>query len=179
MFERLFDFIANSWNILRPVVVVTDFESGVILRFGRYQRVITPGLHWKIPLAENAIITSTVITTMALRPQTLTTKDDLNIVLSAIVKYNISDVRTYLLDIWDSADVINDLTLGAIRKIVASVDYMDLRGHLIEEEVLNTIKNEASRYGVDIHKVTFSDLGKVRSLRLITNESLELMNNQK
>ena len=27
-------------------------------------------------------------------------------------------------------------------------------------------------YGVDIHKVTFSDLGKIRSLRLITNESL-------
>jgi regulator of protease activity HflC (stomatin/prohibitin superfamily) len=173
MFERVFDFIANSWNILRPVVVVTDFEGGVILRFGRFNREITPGLHWKFPLAENAMITSIVITTMALRPQTLTTKDDLTIVLSAIVKYHISDVRTYLLDIWDSADVINDLTLGAIRKIVASVNYKDLRGHLIEEEVLKTIKNEASRYGVSIQKVTFSDLGKVRSLRLITNESLE------
>lgn len=174
MFERLFDFIANSWNIIRPVVVVDDYEGGVILRFGRYNRGITPGLHWKIPLVENAIVTSTVITTMALRPQTLTTKDDLTIVLSAIVKYDISDVRTYLLDIWDSADVINDLTLGAIRAIVASVDYKDLRGDLIEKEVLNTIKSEASRYGVNIHKVTFSDLGKVRSLRLITNEPSEL-----
>jgi len=28
---------------------------------------------------------------------------------------------------------------------------------------------------VEIHKVTFSDLGKVRSLRLITNESSELI----
>jgi regulator of protease activity HflC (stomatin/prohibitin superfamily) len=112
---------------------------------------------------------------MALRPQTLTTKDDLTIVLSAIVKYHISDVRAYLLDIWDSADVINDLTLGAIREIVASVDYQELRGNLIEEEVLKTIKDEASRYGVDIHKVTFSDLGKVRSLRLITNEPSELI----
>jgi len=170
MFERVFDFIANSWNILRPIVVVTDFEGGVILRFGRYNREIKPGIHWKYPLADNAMITSVVTTTMALRPQTLTTKDDLTIVLSAIVKYHISDVRSYLLDIWDSADVINDLTLGAIRKIVASVDYEDLQGHLIEEEVLSIIKNDASRYGVDIHKVTFSDLGKVRSLRLITNE---------
>ena len=93
MFERVLDFIAASWNILRPLVVVSDFEGGVILRFGRYNRVITPGLHWKIPLAENAIVTSTVITTMALRPQTLTTKDDLTLVLSAIVKYHM-DARS-------------------------------------------------------------------------------------
>jgi regulator of protease activity HflC (stomatin/prohibitin superfamily) len=175
MFERVLDFIANSWNILRPVIVVSDFEGGVILRFGRFNREIKPGLHWKFPLADNAMVTSTVITTMALRPQTLTTRDDLTIVLSAIVKYHISDVRTYLLDIWDSADVLNDLTLGAIRKIVASVNYKDLRGDLIEAEVLKTIKNEASRYGVDIHKVTFSDLGKVKSLRLITNEPSQLI----
>jgi regulator of protease activity HflC (stomatin/prohibitin superfamily) len=175
MFERVLDFVAASWNLLRPLLVISDFEGGVILRFGRYNREITPGLHWKIPLADNAIVTSTVTTTMALRPQTLTTKDDLTIVVSAIVKYHISDVRAYLLDIWDSADVINDLTLGSIREIVASVDYKDLRGHLIEEEVLQAIKDEASRYGVDIHKVTFSDFGKVRSLRLITNESSELI----
>ena len=175
MFERVLYFIAASWNILRPALVVSDFEGGVVLRFGRYNREISPGLNWKIPLADNAIITSTVTTTMALRPQTLTTKDDLTIVLSAIVKYHISDVRAYLLDIWDSADVLNDLTLGANREIVASVNYEDLRGNLIEEEVLTTIRDEASRYGVDIHKVTFSDLGKVRSLRLITNDSSELI----
>lgn len=175
MFERVLDFVAASWNILRPLLVVSDYEGGVVLRFGRYNREITPGLNWKIPLADNAIITSTVTTTMALRPQTLTTQDDLTIVLSAIVKYHISDVRAYLLDIWDSADVLNDLTLGAIREIIASVNYEDLRGSLIEEEVLKTIKDEASRYGVDIHKVTFSDLGKVRSLRLITNEPSELI----
>lgn len=175
MFERVLDFIAASWNILRPLLVVSDYEGGVVLRFGRYNREIAPGLNWKIPLADNAIITSTVTTTMALRPQTLTTQDDLTIVLSAIVKYHISDVRAYLLDIWDSADVLNDLTLGAIREIIASVNYEDLRGSLIEEEVLKTIKDEASRYGVDIHKVTFSDLGRVRSLRLITNEPSELI----
>lgn len=172
MFERVLDFIAASWNLLRPLLVVSDFEGGVILRLGRFHRAIGPGLHWKLPLADNAIITSTVTTTMALRPQTLTTKDDRTIVVSAIVKYHIADVRAYLLDIWDSADVINDLTLGAIREIVARVDYGDLHGHVIEEKVLTDIRDDASRYGVEIHKVTFADLGRVRSLRLITNEML-------
>jgi regulator of protease activity HflC (stomatin/prohibitin superfamily) len=170
VFERIFDFIAGFWNVLRPWVVVNDFEGGVILRFGRYYRELRPGLHWKMPLADNALTTSTVITTMALRPQTLTTRDDLTIVISAIVKYHIADVRAYLLDIWDSADVLNDVTLGAIKETVASVEYSDLQEKSIESHVLEMVRKEAEKFGVDVQKVTFSDLGKVRSLRLITNE---------
>jgi len=105
-----------------------------------------------------------------LRPQTLTTYVDLTVVISAIVKYHIADVRAYLLDIWDSADVLNDVTLGAIKKIVASHDYSDLQDHEIEQDVLAIIQQEAEKFGVHVHNVTFSDLGRVRSIRLITNE---------
>ena len=170
MFERVIDFLVTSWDVIRPWVVINDYEGGVILRFGRFSRELTPGLHWKYPIADTTVTASTVITTMALRPQTLTTNDDLTLVISAIVKYRISDVRAYLLDIWDSADVINDLTLGAIKEIVASVDYSALQKHGIEEQVLAVIQDEANEYGVQIYKVTFADFGKVRSLRLITND---------
>ena len=170
MFERILDFIAASWNVLRPWVIVADYEGGVILRFGRYLRELDPGLHWKLPIADSAVITSTVVTTMALRPQTLTTLDDLTVVISAIVKYRIADVRAYLLDIWDSADVLNDVTLGAIREIVSSVNYCDLQNKQIEEQVLEIVQSESELFGVHVYKVTFSDLGRVRSIRLITNE---------
>lgn len=170
MFERVLDFLAASWDVLRPWVVINDFEGAVVLRFGRYFRELTPGLHWKLPVADTTIIASTVITTMALRPQTLTTSDDLTVVISAIVKYRITDVRAYLLDIWDSADVLNDLTLGAIKEMVTSVNYSDLQKHGVEDQVLAAIQSEADEYGVHIYKVTFADFGKVRSLRLITND---------
>jgi regulator of protease activity HflC (stomatin/prohibitin superfamily) len=52
MFERVLDFLASFWNVLRPLVVVDDYEGGVILRFGRYKRDLTPGLHWK-PIKHN------------------------------------------------------------------------------------------------------------------------------
>lgn len=171
MFERILDFLASSWDTLRPWVVIDDFEGAVVLRFGRFHRELTPGLHWKLPLADTTVTTSTVITTMALRPQTLTTSDDLTVVISAIVKYRITDVRAYLLDIWDSADVLNDLTLGAIKEIVATSPYSELQKHSIEDQVLSVIKSEAEEYGVHIYKVTFSDFGRVRSIRLITNEA--------
>jgi regulator of protease activity HflC (stomatin/prohibitin superfamily) len=173
MLERIFDFITVSWNILRPWVVVSDYEGGVVLRFGIFYKELTPGLHWKLPIADTTVITSTVITTMALRPQTLTTLDDLTVVISAIVKYRIADVRAYLLEIWDSADVLNDVTLGAIKQIVASVNYIELQNPHIEDNVLAIVHKEAEIFGVDVRKVTFADLGRVRSLRLITNKPFE------
>jgi hypothetical protein len=90
------------------------------------------------------------------------------------VKYHIADVRAYLLDIWDSADVLNDVTLGAIKKIVASVDYSELQSSGIEQDVISIVQEEAQKFGVHVHNVTFSDLGKVKSLRLITSEPSSL-----
>ncbi|MEJ2612318.1 MAG: SPFH domain-containing protein [Candidatus Thiodiazotropha sp.] len=145
----------------------------MILRFGIYYKELTPGLHWKLPFADTTLITSTVITTMALRPQTLTTLDDLTIVISAIVKYKIANVKAYLLEIWDSEDVLNDVTLGAIKQIVSSVNYSELQSTIIEENVLTIVRKEAEKFGVDVHKVTFADLGRVRSLRIITNKPFE------
>ena len=167
MFERILDFIVTSWRMLLPWVVVDDFEGGVILRLGRFNKELVPGFQWKLPLADIPVITSTVITTMSLRAQTLTTKDDLTIVVAAIVKYRITDARAYLLDVWDSADVLNDITMGAIREIVAASNYEYLHNRLIEDDVLEMVKKEAGIFGVEVLKVTFSDLGKVKSLRLI------------
>ena len=167
MIERILDFIASFWRLFLPWVVVDDFEGGVLLRLGRFHKELSPGFQWKLPLFDMPVVTSTVITTMALRAQTLTTKDDLTIVVAAIVKYRIENVRAYLLDVWDSADVLNDVTMGAIREIVASYNYAYLHDHLIEEDVFRIVHEETRKFGVEVLKVTFSDLGKVKSLRLI------------
>jgi membrane protease subunit HflK len=169
MIERILDFITSFWRTLMPWVVVDDTEAGVLLRLGRFQRVISPGLNWKYPLFDAPLVTSTVITTMALRAQTLTTKDDLTIVVAAIVKYHITDVRSYLLDVWDSADVLNDVTMGAIREVVATSDYQYLHEHMIEEDTLQLVKKETQKFGVEVLNITFSDLGKVKSFRLISD----------
>jgi hypothetical protein len=66
---------------------------------------------------------------------------------------------------------LNDLTLGAIKEIVTTVNYSDLQQYGVENEVLAVIQQESEEYGIHIFKVTFADFGRVRSIRLITNEA--------
>jgi regulator of protease activity HflC (stomatin/prohibitin superfamily) len=118
-------------------------------------------------MVETILSTPTVTTTLELRPQTLTTKDNKSIVVSAIVKYQIKDAKLYLLEVWDQADVLKDVTMGAIRQTIGRLPYADLASPDVETSVLEVVRKEVNQYGFKIHRVTFADLGEIRSIRLI------------
>jgi regulator of protease activity HflC (stomatin/prohibitin superfamily) len=167
MFEKLAEWIASIRDSLRPWEVVEAYNRGVVLRWGKYNRTLDPGLHWKWPLAEDVISVLACITTLPLPPQTLTTRDDVGVVVAAVVKYEITKPEPYVTDIWDQKDVLGDVTMGAVRQAIAAVDYATLVAQPPERGILEAVRKEVGKYGFKIHNVTFTDVGRVRSLRLI------------
>ncbi len=168
MFDKVLELAAQFWETLLPWIVIAEYEGGVVLRLGRFRRTIGPGLSWKIPVADHVLITHTAVTTMELRAQTLTTRDDKAVVVSAIVKYRIRNVKPFLLEIGDAADVLKDVTMGAIKDAINNAPYADIYGAAkIEDRVLDMVRREVNQYGFQIFKVTFADQGRVRSFRMI------------
>ena len=165
MIERIFDFISHSWEKITPIVVIDQTEMGIIKRLGIFRREIKLGLRFKIPFIETYETALTIVTTLGLHAQTLTTKDNKSVVISAIVKYNIKNVKLYLLKVYDSTDVIADVTMGEIQKQVRDTKYEDLS--IVESQILKNVRKSVKAYGVHIHFITFIDIGAVRSIRLI------------
>ena len=148
-------------------MVIDQTDSGVFLRFGKYHRRTQHGVNWKIPFIDEVRTATSVITTMQMSTQTLTTSDDTTVVVSAIVKYAIQDAKPYLLEIWDAEDVLQDVTQGAVKKVVSDHPYRDLNHSDIEKLVLKSVRGQVNKYGFKIHNVTFSDFGRIKSLRLM------------
>ncbi len=169
MFERLIDLLLGFYEQVIPFVVVAQYEDGVILRLGIFHRRAHAGLNFKIPFVEDVLTTENVTTTMDLTPQTLTTADHKPVVVTAIVKYRIKDVKLFLLEIYDSIDVINDVVQGNVRRVVSAIQANQINDTNIEKDVLTYSRRDISKYGVYIEKVTFRDAAKVKSLRLITD----------
>lgn len=167
MIEKLIELCAGAWETIKPYVVVNAYEQVVILRWGKYHRTLEPGLHWKIPFADSTYEVHTAVTTLRLPPQTLTTKDDVGVVVAAIIKYQVRDPEPYVTDVFDQVDVLGDVTMGAIRNAVVGVEWTDLKVSPPEASVLAEVRKQANRFGFKIEAVTFVDLGRVRSLRLI------------
>lgn len=176
MFERLIDLILQLGSRALPFEVIRAYQTGVVLRFGVCHRVIEPGFHWKWPMMEEVIEVEHVLTTLRLPPQTLTTLDDKNVVISAIIKYQIVNAIPYVSKIWDQHDVLADVTMGAIRQVVSRLEYSRLLTEAPEKEVIDLVRNEVNQFGFKVHRITFTDLGKVKSLRLLQQAPKDLDN---
>lgn len=176
MFDRIFDFVVAAWVHLSPGAVIDPYETGGVLRLGKYHRTISNGFHWKWPLVERVIEIVTCMTTLRLPPQTLTTKDGVGVVVTVIIKYEIKDVESYITKIWDQNDVLVDVSMGAVRSTLSAATYDELLKEPPEAKVLEVIRKEVNQFGFKVHKITFTDLGKVRSFRLIQPHGKDLAN---
>lgn len=176
MFERLFDFLLQCWNHIVPFTIVIQSQNAGVLRFGVYHRTLEPGFHWKWPFVEEVNAQNTCVTTLRLPPQTLTTSDGKVVVVAAIVKYQIKDVKPYITEIWDQGDVLADVTLGAVRRAITEREYVEVIANPPESQVLTLVRNQVNQYGFKILAVTFVDLAQVLSVRLIQPNSKDIAN---
>jgi regulator of protease activity HflC (stomatin/prohibitin superfamily) len=171
MFDKLLDFILHWMTELSPLVVINQYQKGLRLRLGKSRGVIDAGLHWKIPFADNIIIEMVATTTIPLPEQTITTKDNQSIVVRSVIKYEVSDVERFLIDVYDAKDAMSDMTRGIIRDIFISKNWSECNDPEIVKTITSKARTEAEKWGLKINKVTLTDLGLMRSIRLIGNLS--------
>jgi regulator of protease activity HflC (stomatin/prohibitin superfamily) len=169
VFEKLFDILLHFLGDLLPFAVIRHYDKGVRLRLGLNKGVLEAGFHWKIPFADEIIFCLVKTTTMPLNEQTITTKDNQSIVVKSVVKYEVSDVVTLLLEVYDAKDAVADMTQGIIRNTFIEKNWADCNNPEIVKEITDKARTEANKWGIKINKVTLTDLGLMRSIRLIGN----------
>ena len=171
MLDKIIEVVAGIWNQIVPCQVVNHYNKGVMLRLGKFKKAIEPGFHWKIPFADQIIDHTVVATTMELSSQSLTTKDEKNIVVRGVVKYKINDIETFLLDVYDAVDAISDMTMGTIKKVITSKTWEECKDDSIDDLITKKARVEAKKWGIEIISVTLTDLGVIRSIRLFNDRN--------
>jgi regulator of protease activity HflC (stomatin/prohibitin superfamily) len=167
MFDKLIEFIVSLGHDILPFTIVNQWEMGVHLRFGKFVKVVQPGIKFKIPFFDKIWAHEVITQTVHLQPQTLTTQDELNIVLKSIVRYHVYDVRKFLLNVMHASDVLVDTTQGIIRDIVERTDWNDLVD--VNDAITEEVAIIAENWGITIEKITLTDLGIVRTYRIMSD----------
>jgi len=165
MFDKLITLLQSFWQQLSPVFVVDMWEKALVLRFGKFNDIKDPGLHFKIPFADSVWHQTIVTQSIHLHPQSITSADYKNIVVRAIVRYDICDAFLFLTKIAHPTDVLIDTTGAMIREIIEERKWQDLFD--IEDELTDKIGKKVSEWGICIEKITLTDLAEIQSIRLI------------
>ena len=167
MFDKLIDLLVTFINDILPFKIVNQWEKGVHLRFGKFIRVVSPGLKWKLPFFDSILTTAVITQSVNLRSQTVTSLDEKSVVLSSIVRYYIFDVEKFLLGVMHANDVLVDTTQGVIRDIVEETTWENLVG--LTELVTPAVNNQVEKWGIKVELVSFPDLGQIITYRIISD----------
>jgi regulator of protease activity HflC (stomatin/prohibitin superfamily) len=151
-----------------PYVIIEEWNAGVHLRYGKWIKTLYAGIHFKIPFFDNVIECPVITQSVNLPSQTLTTLDEQSIVLKSIIRYKVSNVRTYLLGVMHANDVLIDTTQGIIRDVVEMTHWKNLVD--VNTQITNEVKEYVVRWGIEVEAVTITDLGLVKSFRIFNDE---------
>lgn len=170
MFDKLIEFVLTFIEQLLPVSIIKQYEMGALLRFGKYKRVLEPGIHFKIPMVDDVDVYTVVTTTLTLPPQSIITKCGKNVVARAHIKYKVSDLSIYAIQVVDATDALSDTTSGVIFSVIREHTLEELRTLDIGKVITKKAKTAALTWGINLMKVTISDFSEMRSYRLLMQE---------
>lgn len=171
MLDKLIEFLLEIIEKIIPIYILKQYQLGVLFRFGHFKQVSEPGLHWKIPFFDDVESYPVVTTTLTLPAQSVVTKDGISVVVKAVIKYKISDVKIFAVEVYDAIDALSDTTCGIIYQTINNKNFADTVSQNLNRDITREAKKEAKKWGIDIEKVTITDYSKMNSLRLFNEQS--------
>jgi regulator of protease activity HflC (stomatin/prohibitin superfamily) len=166
MFDRLIDLLTQFLDLFRFWIVIDPYERGLVIRLGRLQRTLDPGLHWLIPMGVDVVISDNrVRQAINLRQQCLTTSDGVSILTSLILSFSIEDIETFLLEIEGAEQVFREID-GVVAWHVRRNTWDEIREKDFINRIRSTVRGKAKAWGVEILELEWGDLVRTRALRV-------------
>lgn len=148
--------------------VVTQFERGVVLRFGKIRTPIRgPGLTVIVPIVERLHKVNMQIVTMPVPAQDGITRDNVTVRVDAVFYFKVVDPVKVIVDVQNYESAIGQVAQASLRSIIGKSDLDDL---LSNREQLNQglglmLDSPALEWGIHIDRVEIKDVALPESMK--------------
>lgn len=171
MLDKLIDLIVNFADLFRFWQVVEEWERAVVLRFGRFNRELGPGIHPIWPMrAEQVWADNVVLAADRLPPQTLTSADGESFVLTAVVTWEIVDITKLFRSAEGRESVMLAVASGVLADLGTSTAWEVLRQGRFLTTARRRIRKRAEDFGLRVVDVHLVDLARCRPVRLLQDQ---------
>jgi regulator of protease activity HflC (stomatin/prohibitin superfamily) len=155
--SALFGVIALASVVFLPATVAInkEWEEAIILRFGKFQRLVGPGFFFKWPFAESFLKQDKRIITLDVSRQEVMTKDNISVSVDAVVFMKVVDTKDSLVNIQNVWNSVMKYAQTTMRDVVGDVELDELlaRRDEIANKIEKIVERETKDWGVDIISV--------------------------
>lgn len=176
--------------VMRGFKIVSQSETMIVERLGKYQRTITAGINIILPIVERAKDTITRMPNGSLRmnsridlreqvydfdKQSVITKDNVMTEINALLYFQIVDPMKSVYEIQNLPLAIEKLTQTTLRNVVGE---MELDETLTSRDTINTklrnVLDEATnKWGVKVNRVELQDITPPESIRFAMEKQMQ------
>jgi len=160
--DDLEDTLSKTTNIFGIICIVREKHAYTIERLGKYNRIMSPGINFKIPIFEQ------MSHGIDLRQQQtdvkINTKSSDNVSVTTIVsiqyKYNPDKIREACYELDDPQLQMKTLVINTIRSTLPklTLDAIYEENKEIEQAVAKTLQQRLTPFGIDIQTVLLTDI---------------------
>jgi len=158
----LFGVIAFVSVALLPATVAInkEWEEAIVLRFGKFQRLVGPGFFFKWPFAESFLKQDKRIITLDVSRQEVMTKDNISVSVDAVVFMKVVNTKDSLVNIQNVWNSVMKYSQTTMRDVVGDVELDELlaRRDEIANKIAKIVERETQDWGVDITSVKLQNV---------------------
>ena len=152
------------------LLVIEATHGGVKFVRGWKVRQLNSGMHIYWPLTTKVSFFPIARQADDLRSQTLTTRDAITVAASALIVFEVSDIKTLLSTTYDPDTTIQEIALTAVQDTLTELSWDEIREtprRRLDIQLRSSARAELKPYGVNVLKMSLVDLAPCKVIRLL------------
>lgn len=141
--------------------IVTEWDRGILLRFGRFQRILTPGIAWLIPGIDRLVSSvDTRIRSTTFSAERTLTKDTVPVNVDAVLFWVVTDAQKAILEVKDYVSTISWSAQTALRDVIGKSELARMISDraALDQELETIIDAKTSEWGITVQSVEIRDV---------------------
>jgi len=158
--------------VARTIRIVPQARAGVIERFGRYQRTLSPGLALVVPFVDRLRpLLDLREQVVSFPPQPVITEDNLVVNIDTVIYFQVTDAKAATYEIANYIQAIEQLTVTTLRNVIGGIALektLTSRDH-INTQLRGVLDEATGKWGIRVNRVELKAIDPPASIQ----ESME------
>jgi len=142
------------------IKVVMQYERGVVFQLGKFKTMKEPGLVFLVPILQKMEVVDMRIKTAEVPRQEAMTKDNISVLVNAVVYFKVVDPKAVIVNIQDYAYAIRQYTQAALRDVIGNqeMDFVLTEREAIATDIRAIVESETSEWGLDVESIKIQEI---------------------
>jgi len=152
--------------IVNSVRVIKEYERGVVLRFGRFNKVKDPGLRLILPWIDRMTKIPLRVVTMDVPDQEVITRDNVSVKVNAVIYFKVMDPKKAFLEVEEYLKATHQIAQTTLRSVLgqAKLDELLSERDKINSELKTIVDGLTEPWGVQVTAVEIKDVELTETL---------------